>query len=554
MKRILLSFLLVSASAMAQQTGGGGGVPGGGGSGASTKPLDPTYTFYVQGGITYARNESTLAIDFSGTDAAVVINSALNAIATKGGTLYFKNGTYSLNSVTQETVGPYTNYYAVGIPSANTPTYPQFNFVGESSVVSSNTISGVIFDVTAAALTTAGAGNRVDAFWMRPSTDHSLGFYWNSSVFFQNIGIQFPDNQRGNEHGIDVLEASYLSLVNVGTYFVTAPTVRGATDTISYVSPATYSDGVYMENAISEPGWDTGFQINTEHSVLINTVAFENTTAYSFGAQQNRTLVNIGHGSTWLHPQVYDCVNPFVAGPFINPSTQLDIVNLDDEYTTTGNWQQAQGMVTGSNLGGFISWGDIHTSVGPGNLTTIFAPGSGGNYVSENNGVFGTTSIISASNPLTITGTMSTPFYELAMLAPNLAPGNAVNFSLGTSASTNNNLYFQFYNSGSGSSSNAFGFQFYGEGHDSFHAVANGNNGIDTSSPNFPLDVHGEVNTDTGVKLPVYTVATLPSASTLGAGAQVIVSDATATIGTCTAGGTNTYMIAVSTGSAWTCH
>jgi hypothetical protein len=51
-----------------------------------------------------------------------------------------------------------------------------------------------------------------------------------------------------------------------------------------------------------------------------------------------------------------------------------------------------------------------------------------------------------------------------------------------------------------------------------------------------------------------YTVATLPSASTLGAGAMLVVTDAASTtIGTC-AGGGSTIMIAVSTGSAWTCH
>jgi hypothetical protein len=51
-----------------------------------------------------------------------------------------------------------------------------------------------------------------------------------------------------------------------------------------------------------------------------------------------------------------------------------------------------------------------------------------------------------------------------------------------------------------------------------------------------------------------YTVATLPSASTLGAGAMVVVTDASSfTPGTCTGSGSD-YMIAVSNGTTWSCH
>lgn len=57
-----------------------------------------------------------------------------------------------------------------------------------------------------------------------------------------------------------------------------------------------------------------------------------------------------------------------------------------------------------------------------------------------------------------------------------------------------------------------------------------------------------------GPVVPSYTVSTLPSASTAGAGAVVRVSDATTfTVGTCTGGGSDT-MLAISDGSAWSCH
>jgi hypothetical protein len=52
----------------------------------------------------------------------------------------------------------------------------------------------------------------------------------------------------------------------------------------------------------------------------------------------------------------------------------------------------------------------------------------------------------------------------------------------------------------------------------------------------------------------VYTVSTLPSASSLPAGTQLTVSDATSyTAGTCTGSGSD-YMIAITNGSSWSCH
>ncbi len=57
-----------------------------------------------------------------------------------------------------------------------------------------------------------------------------------------------------------------------------------------------------------------------------------------------------------------------------------------------------------------------------------------------------------------------------------------------------------------------------------------------------------------GIVYAIFTVATLPLPSALGAGAMVSVSDAsTYTPGTCTGGGTD-YMIAISNGTSWSCH
>jgi hypothetical protein len=70
----------------------------------------------------------------------------------------------------------------------------------------------------------------------------------------------------------------------------------------------------------------------------------------------------------------------------------------------------------------------------------------------------------------------------------------------------------------------------------------------ETIFDNVPADV------SPSLKLAVYSVSSLPSAATLGAGTQVVVTDATTfTPGACTGGGSDT-MIAVSNGSSWSCH
>lgn len=70
------------------------------------------------------------------------------------------------------------------------------------------------------------------------------------------------------------------------------------------------------------------------------------------------------------------------------------------------------------------------------------------------------------------------------------------------------------------------------------------------------ISVQGsQIVSATGIlKMMIFTVGTLPSASTAGNGATVQVSDASSfTIGTCVGGGTD-RMIAVSDGTTWTCH
>ena len=69
-----------------------------------------------------------------------------------------------------------------------------------------------------------------------------------------------------------------------------------------------------------------------------------------------------------------------------------------------------------------------------------------------------------------------------------------------------------------------------------------------------PNESDSWVDNFSGSRPPIWTVSTLPSASTVQKGATFTVKDATTfTPGTCTGGGSD-YMLAVSNGSTWSCH
>jgi len=58
---------------------------------------EASYIIFTDGTMVYARNGTTGAIDYNGTDAATVINSVANAL-TSGGLILLKGGTYSITS------------------------------------------------------------------------------------------------------------------------------------------------------------------------------------------------------------------------------------------------------------------------------------------------------------------------------------------------------------------------------------------------------------------------------------------------------------------------
>jgi hypothetical protein len=61
--------------------------------------IPPSYLIWTSGTNVYAKNGLTGQIEFSGTDAATVIQSAINALGTTGGEIFIKAGEYVIKSV-----------------------------------------------------------------------------------------------------------------------------------------------------------------------------------------------------------------------------------------------------------------------------------------------------------------------------------------------------------------------------------------------------------------------------------------------------------------------
>ena len=155
---------------------------------------------------------------------------------------------------------------------------------------------------------------------------------------------------------------------------------------------------------------------------------------------------------------------------------------------------------------------------------------------------------ISASTG-TFTGTVTAPIFEGDYSLFNFFPGSIAGTSagyVGWGKNSTGDMDFAAANSGASPS-----FYWYFLLGSSMTAEMD----LDTNGNLHVLNGGVSATNVTGtvaVSTQHYTVATLPSAATLGLGSMVVVTDGNGTIGTCT-GGFSTIMIAVSTGSAWTC-
>src|SRR6202030_3727786 len=116
------------------------------------------------------------------------------------------------NTMFQESTGSFTNFYAIGIPANGSATSQDCEwwiegesapaFAGESSLPVQT--SGVIFNITPAAVTSIGAStNTYVGIWARPDVTNGIG----PTVYMKNFFLRRPNNQRGCSTGIDMENA-----------------------------------------------------------------------------------------------------------------------------------------------------------------------------------------------------------------------------------------------------------------------------------------------------------------------------------------------------------
>jgi hypothetical protein len=356
--RVRCSAYTSGTAAVTVSTGTGGSSSGGGGGANTTSQTfggspSNAYTFSVVSGTTYATNNKTGAIDYQNSDAAVVINNALAAIATTGGTLYFKNGVYNFNSATQESNGGCTQFYSVGIPNNPVATWVQFHFEGESRTpwmgellpASINT-QGVIFNVTSSAITAAGS-SMLFAVWQRPNNIGSgcslIGSVapspFSNELYFKNITVRFPANTRGNEGAIVPWAASTIDYENVLADFnqtYTAIATGSAPVATSFGLASTYSGSGNLQHFKDTyvVGYGLCYDLESEHVVGDTMTAIYCNNSAEIGRQ----------GTAIFHPIVLtkftdqECGAGFIFGPQMVQGSRVDMIGLDFEFGTDANW------------------------------------------------------------------------------------------------------------------------------------------------------------------------------------------------------------------------
>jgi hypothetical protein len=426
----------LSALAPALLYGSSSGAPGAN----SPMPEFALYTVYINSGTVYARNNSTAAIDYSSTDAAVVVNDILTNNQATCGTVYFQNGDYPLNSMTLESTGGYSNYYyAIGIPpnSSTTSNYCQWKFVGEQAGSVDEGVAaaqGVIFDVTAAALTSCGTGHECIAWWARPDTTNHVG----NDVFFENIMTRFPGNTRGNEAAFLMWEASTIEYQNVIATLDEAvgsgpggcpnivPATAGTNRMIGMSS--TYSGHNNWEHFRDTYviGYDIAYEVDSEHTVMDSASAQCNNYFAYYGRVD--PLSTILHPSVWTKVTDEENTNGIVLGSFTAQGSLLNISGYDIEMLTSGQFARSTNM-SETNCGyssGVISYSVI--SAAGGNIAEI-PPDQLFSSCGQNFELFeGTTSPNIARTPSSDTFTRAN--------STTLGPGWYTNGTVGSCATT----------------------------------------------------------------------------------------------------------------------
>lgn len=355
-----------------------------------------TYTVAIASGTVTATPNRLGFTTYSGTDAAVVVNNALGAMSSTGGSIFFANGVYPINSLTQETQTGCTNdYYGIGIPPNTTTAWVQFYFAGESNAprlegFPTNTVpgTGVIFNVTSTAISGVTGTNFVAAIWQRPSSSCGATQFstYSNELWFRNFDVRFPTNTRGNECGMCLWAAASIKLDNVSADFNlsvnslqsgSAPTA-GASGSFGIATSFSSQNSTQFLNDVWAEGFDTCFDVEGEHVTATTIDA-----AYcNHSMQIGRTGGNIYHPIYINHFIDQENAGGITFGSNLQAGSVVNLTGYDIELATSGWYSRTTGGASEANpgrTGGIITYAVVTAGTG---ITPIqlFNTGSGANF------------------------------------------------------------------------------------------------------------------------------------------------------------------------------
>jgi hypothetical protein len=299
----------------------------------------PTYAISAQ-------NNVTGAIDYSGTDATVVVNDAITNISSTCGTLFFKTGVYNFNSLIQESTGGFGQYYMIGFPaSITTGQYCTWTLRGDSWTPIEGQFStgtqngGVILQLTSTGRGTVSSTTKITDVWARPDVTHSVG----ASVFMEDLDLRTYDNQRGCETQSDMSQALNANYINMNTDTTVAPgslafpvqascVSWGGSDPGGLIGITTENSSkqiTYINN-FNSWGADVGIDVRGEHSVLINADADFGNHGIDIGVRGG----NMGYGPTIINSGCGEVARCLTLGSSISSGIDFEISSLNIEDAT----------------------------------------------------------------------------------------------------------------------------------------------------------------------------------------------------------------------------
>lgn len=406
MRKLLLTIALLALPCLAL---GQGGTPAGGyntGANGSSSSPSSAYTLSVSGGTVTATPTGAGLSSFSGTDAALVLRNVINATQGNCGLIQVQDGTYNFNTTVQASTGGYTHFYAVGFPpQIASNQYCKWIIRGESAqpfmglFTGGNTAvqtSGVIFNVTAAGVTSAGAAtNIIAAFWALPDTVNGIG----PDVAFENVTIRFPNNTRGFEYGSWMWEAVDVSYDYVNADVATAyasliPAVVGNIPMVGLTGTKSTKNLQHFRHC-QVTGYYWGFEFDSEHTLFESSVAHRNVYPEVYGA-------GAGTGTVFDESEWHEITNlTNVHGPLLGANMQQGSRLSAD---------LACEQFTGGAFNGDCLWTETNPGFSTGTIYTVYINATAGKATNP------------VPNPAWNSATQGTGFLMLPSASPmNLA-------------------------------------------------------------------------------------------------------------------------------------